>query len=168
MKTRALIRPTDLLRCEHATILTTLEKLETLAADASRGTQLRDERAWGVTSFLVSYLQNFHLEKEDHLLFPALRDAGMPADDGPLQGLKQEHEAARVLLREMVDEVGNGLNDPSAFARASHSLIDLMRAHIRKENGALFIAAEDLLDEGAKLELLQAFRARGTHGPFVE
>src|SRR5690606_19539549 len=86
LKTRALIRPTDLLRCEHATILTTLEKLETLAADTSRGTQLRDERAWGVTSFLVSYLQNFHLEKEDHLLFPALRDAGMPADDGPLQG----------------------------------------------------------------------------------
>ena len=167
MRSQALIRPTDLLRCEHATIMGALEKLEALTGELSRGDLLQSERASALTAFLVSYLENFHLEKEERLLFPALRDAGMPEHIGPLPVLLGEHEKARHLLRVMVEAVAGGLDDAGEFVAAADEFVGLMRVHIRKENGALFIAAEDLLDDRAKLDLLEAFRARGTHRPFI-
>jgi regulator of cell morphogenesis and NO signaling len=92
-----------------------------------------------------------HMEKEERVLFPALRaiEAGAAARplDGPIEQMVHEHDEAAALLREMRSLTG-GFTPPmdacTSFRVLMHGLAALekdLHRHVHKENNILFPAA---------------------------
>lgn len=143
--------PLEILRREHELILSALTTLVRLAGRIGAG-----ERPRRNFDRLIDFFEHFadgcHHAKEEQLLFPALIEAGLPGDDGPLLVLSREHEAARRLLahlRATLDDLGDK-HRRNAFVDAVEVYVDLVTQHVEKENRVLFRAAERLLDDDAR------------------
>lgn len=136
------------LRDEHRVILGVLLALQAqLAASRTTGTVptrfLRD-----VIEFSTSFIDRCHHGKEEGCLFPCLQRNGMAADGGLLGVLLDEHTTGRDLVRrigdalqryEAGDEAAGDVLDPA------DAYIDLLRAHIIKEDDLLFPMGDGLM-----------------------
>ncbi len=134
----------DELTHDHEAILSALNILDAMvgrlgSADAPSVEDLRS-----FIGFLKEFADKCHHGKEEGILFPALTDAGMPKQGGPVAVMLSEHVEGRTLIKEMEQAV-SGTLDTAAFARASHGYAELLRAHIAKENSVLFPMAERFL-----------------------
>ena len=93
---------------------------------------------------LVAYLEGeveAHFACEEHGLFPVLaRDATLPAHTRAL--LLEEHAAARAQHAELAEALRHG--SVARQVRAAENLIDLLRAHVAKEDAVLTVAAATL------------------------
>lgn len=93
---------------------------------------------------LLAYLETeveAHFACEEHGLFPVLaRDATLPADAWRL--LVDEHAAARGRYAELADALRHG--SVARQVAAAEDLIDLLRAHVAKEDAVLTVAAATL------------------------
>lgn len=122
---------------EHALILEVLDSLDGFNGEpAELGPYGR---------FFAEYVDLYHHEKEEQILFQAMHDAGLPIDMGPLGCMMYEHEAGRSLVRLMREAATEcGWDNPRrAQVRAAiHEFIDLLRMHIQKENQALYPMAK--------------------------
>jgi hemerythrin-like domain-containing protein len=153
-----VMEPTDLLRHEHELILSALRTLDTLArrvADGERPRRNFDR----LFDFFDHFADGCHHVKEEQLLFPALSEAGLPANDAPLLGLMREHEAGRRLLahiRATVDDLGDK-DRRRAFVEAVGAYVHLLAQHIEKENRILFRVAEELLDVDVRSSIGERF-----------
>lgn len=154
---------TDVLRREHAVILDVLDNLESLTRRLRAGGDLPSGDVANIMRFLSGYLDQFHHDKEESLLFPALLEAGMSERVGPIPVMLHEHDLGRRLVGTLSDVAANGLIDRESFIAAATGFVELMRAHIRKEDNALFVMAEQVLSDERKQALLQAFSERGDY-----
>ncbi len=159
--------PTDQLREEHENILSILDDLDALSLQLGRDPAGLAPRAAKLARFILEYVDEFHHEKEEQFLFPAMKAAGMPYEGGPLPVMLQEHELGRGLVRTLVETSAAGLPNVEAFQAAAAGFSDLMRNHIRKENNALFMMADRVLPPNVKRDLVELFESRGT-GPTLE
>lgn len=93
---------------------------------------------------LLAYLESEveeHFTLEEHGLFPVLaRDPTLPSDTLPL--LVGEHARARAQHRALGEALRHG--SVASQVRAAETLIDLLRAHVAKEDGVLAVAAATL------------------------
>ncbi len=93
---------------------------------------------------LLAYLESEvegHFACEERGLFPVLaREALLPADTRAL--LIEEHAAARAQRAELGAALRHG--SVASQVRAAETLIDLLRAHVAKEDGVLAVAAATL------------------------
>ena len=143
----AAVTATAVLRDEHRVILKALDVLEA-AADRLAVDMPVPASAWAaLLDWCVAFADARHHAKEERLLFPALEAVGLPRAGGPIGVMLEEHEIGRGLVRDMRE----GPADVRA-ARARR-YVDLLRAHIDKENDVLFELADALLD-GARAEAL--------------
>jgi hemerythrin-like domain-containing protein len=136
---------TSRLREEHEHILEVAGALATLvsAAEAAR---------WDIEAFAdcVTFIRLFadacHHGKEEDLLFPALEQAGMPHDQGPIAVMLHEHQQGRAYARHMAGALdGARAGDPQARAtlrNAAVAYVNLIRGHIAKEDNVLFEMAD--------------------------
>ncbi|HVO26405.1 MAG TPA: hemerythrin domain-containing protein [Candidatus Margulisiibacteriota bacterium] len=85
-----------------------------------------------------------HFVIEEQALFPLLARY-LGEDDGPLAVMNTEHAAFRELLAALTTAVRSGQSDAQR-ARAGE-LVQLLRAHIAKEDQVLFPMAARLLSE---------------------
>jgi hemerythrin-like domain-containing protein len=132
--------PIDVLREEHAIILRGLDVLEAAVRRSEDGHDLpvswwADALAW----FQVFADRNHH-GKEEGALFPAMVKAGAPSGSGPIDVMLEEHDEGRALLRAMA------AGPPSERTRAARRYAQLLRNHIDKEQGIVFLLAEAVLD----------------------
>jgi len=68
--------------------------------------------------FLVNYADGVHHAKEEDILFPALEEAGIPVQQGPIGVMLQDHTVARKLVREMRSALEEDPEeDPGVHAR---------------------------------------------------
>lgn len=141
----------DDLKHEHEAILSALKILEKMVA-ASEGKE-RGELKEDVMSF-VQFIKEFadkcHHGKEEGILFPVLKECGIPEKNGPLGVMLAEHAEGRKFIKKMEDSVAFTF-DRSGFAAAADEYINLLRSHIQKENNVLFPMAEKAV-ESARLE----------------
>lgn len=97
---------------------------------------------------LLKYLESEvdgHFTSEEHGLFPVLaRETLLPADTRAL--LIEEHAAARAQRAELADALRHG--SVARQVGAAETLIDLLRAHVAKEDGVLAVAAATLSAAG--------------------
>ncbi len=161
---------TAVLREEHRRILEVLEALERTLDAAPDG-------AWdrGFVSDCIAFFRLFadacHHGKEEDVLFPALAEAGMPADRGPIAVMLREHEEGRALVARMADAYARTEDGPAhartqdgpahdprgreggdprrELERAAREYIALLRGHILKEDGILFEMADMALSGAA-------------------
>jgi hemerythrin-like domain-containing protein len=110
--------------------------------------------------FIQGFADGFHHAKEETYLFPALEQAGIRNEHGPLAFLSNEHETERKLLGELELAVADYRRDLAAagkFVSAALLYKDHLIGHMQHEDATLFRLAEEVLDDQVKDALIRAF-----------
>ena len=151
--------PTTLLRQEHELILEVAGALAGMLAADDR--PLNHDTVTHCITFFRLFADACHHGKEEDLLFPALAAHGLPQEGGPVAVMLQEHEEGRALVRAMATslegarESGSGAAED--LANAAAEFIELITAHIDKENNILFNIADQLIKGPACDNLCAAY-----------
>jgi hemerythrin-like domain-containing protein len=86
-----------------------------------------------------------------------MEQAGIPKEGGPIGQMLHEHEQGRAFIRGMKQALGGENVDAGAFRTNASGYIELLRAHIEKENEILFPMGDRFLPPEKQQELLEAF-----------
>jgi len=153
--------PTRILRDQHRKILKIADVLEEVLSREPEPGDWDYDAIGDCVSFIRLYADALHHGKEEALLFPELESLGMPRDAGPIAVMLYEHEQGRAFAKAMADATEparSGDRDAQNRLRnAGHGYIDLMRAHINKENNVLFNMADQMIAEPACRSLCAAY-----------
>jgi hemerythrin-like domain-containing protein len=152
--------PTQVLMAEHELILQALDALEKKVAAIQAGAA--PDRAYFDTAvtFLRGFADKCHHGKEEHLLFKRMTERGFPIQGGPIGVMLSEHEAGRAFIRGIADGAAKLGTDPAAARQIienTRGYIDLLRAHIDKENTVLFPMADRALGPEDQAYLAKEF-----------
>lgn len=131
---------------DHARILESMDMLEAAIKD-----YLVDKEK--IKEFL-EFTENFsepHHKKEEQVLFPKLKEKGMPEENGPIGMMLFEHGIKRSYVDNLKDALFD--NDEESIRNNSGAIIDLMRDHIYKEDNILYPCAKDILSNEEMLEI---------------
>ncbi len=102
--------------------------------------------------FLETYAGRWHHQREEGVLFPALRDhALLPADRGPIAVLLNDHAAGASALRSMRQSLDDA--NLGEFERVAVDYSRALWAHIDAENSVLFPESEQQLRRNQIVEL---------------
>jgi hemerythrin-like domain-containing protein len=145
---------TGVLRAEHQLILEVASVLErAIDGGGTDGEALGDSVA-----FFRLFADACHHGKEEDLLFPALQAEGMPAEVGPIAVMLEEHRIGREFVGRMAESLPAAETAAGAeFTDAARGYIDLIRAHIAKEDGILFEMADGMVVGPACKELCSRY-----------
>jgi len=159
------MKPTDLLKEEHHGVQLSLRVLEKLCEKFSDERDADKSAYAGDLARLIDFFRVFvdkcHHAKEEEILFPALIEAGLPKEGGPVQVMLQEHE----LGRKLVSELDMGLHnfqttqkkDLDDLIGPAKNYIQLLTAHIDKEDNVLYPLADAKLPGTLQTEMIEAF-----------
>jgi len=146
------MKPTEELKAEHGGILRMLEILQTIVGKMGSGKEFPEEHIKQIMEFLKVFVDKCHHGKEEEFLFPALEEAGVPREGGPIGVMLEEHQTGRELIGKMdasLEGLGTGSIDAeSTFKEAAETYIELLRQHIDKENNFLFPMADERPSQG--------------------
>ena len=151
---------TQQLRDEHEGIKTVLTVLEHLAGEMAMGRSVQIGHLAQIVDFLRTFADACHHGKEEEHLFPALNAAGLPGEGGPVGVMLHEHTLGRAHIRGMVEaleQLQAGEDAGEDFARHALAYVELLRAHIDKENNILFTMAEHILPPPVHVRLAESF-----------
>jgi len=154
------MQATQQLREEHEGIKVVLAVLEHLAGEMRQGRAVKTEHLEQILDFLRTFADRCHHGKEEDELFPALANIGIPVEGGPIGMMLIEHTEGREYICGMGEALARlhaGESAHEAFARNARGYVDLLRAHINKENMVLFVMAEMHLPVAEDARLTAAF-----------
>jgi hemerythrin-like domain-containing protein len=158
----AAMTPTDVLRHEHEVVLLILDAAESEGRTAETGGRPDTARLGRMIDFFRNFVDRCHHAKEERHLFPRVRERSPVAATAPLAVLIREHEEGRRLVKEIADAVARlDAGQAEAVADIAEHVIayvDLMKAHIDKEDNILFPLAERVLRAEDRQSLLAAFQ----------
>jgi hemerythrin-like domain-containing protein len=140
--------PTQVLMAEHELILQALDALEKKVAAIQAGAAPDRTYFEKAVSFLRTFADKCHHGKEENLLFKRMAERGFPVQSGPLAVMLADHDAGRAFIRGIADGAAKLGTDPVAakqIVENARGYIDLLRAHIDKENNVLFPMADRAL-----------------------
>lgn len=153
--------PTEELMNEHRAILSALDVTEAICRQIDEGKPCPADDVARILEFLKTFADRCHHAKEENLLFPALEEAGVPKERGPIGVMLSEHALGRKyisLMSEALEGVrSHSVSAPGALASNARAYINLLRAHIMKENEVLFPLAERRLSAVVQENLSSAF-----------
>jgi hemerythrin-like domain-containing protein len=153
--------PTETLKHEHQIILVVLDAAEREARLMEGEGQLRAHRVEQMVDFFRNFADRCHHAKEEKLLFVKMHERGMPLQGGPLAAMLHEHDQGRRRVSAVADALAAASNDdPASIAAVRDNLlgyVQLLRAHIAKEDGVLFPMADQILAPQDQEELTAAF-----------
>ncbi len=144
------------LRQEHEGILFGLQILEAMDRQIQAGQPVETGDLQQMIQFLRLFADKCHHGKEEGLYFPSLAAAGVPTERGPIGQMLLEHEQGRALIRQMARAAGDPVSR-QAFAQAADGYIQLLRAHIDKENQVLFMLGDQMIPAAEQDRLLAEF-----------
>ncbi len=140
----------EILYEEHDHILAMLNILEKIVDQAENTGHLDPAHFEKAVIFLKGYADGCHHGKEEDMLFPALVDAGVPRENGPVGVMLHEHKVGREFIAGMsqsLEGFKSGVHSMlNGITENSRNYIDLLRNHIGKENRILFPMAERVLE----------------------
>jgi hemerythrin-like domain-containing protein len=156
-----MMKPTEQLMHEHEAIKLVLAVLEKLGSKLSSGMTVDAADMDGILEFITVFSDRCHHGKEEGFLFPALIAAGLPGDGGPIAVMLSEHEQGRSCVKQMIECWRRYQAGDKAAARqlaeAAAGYIELLNAHIQKENTVLFPIAERVLSAETGQKILDEF-----------
>lgn len=152
------LSPTQQLMEDHELILQVLDVMERSTQKIAKGEEIQFAHWEYFIQFAREFSDGLHHHKEEELLFPALVQAGLPSEDGPIACMLSEHEQGREYIRNIAlaleqCQAGEKSARLKMIENASE-YIYLLRQHITKENQILFLMAEKLLSISEKKKLL--------------
>jgi len=132
------------LRRDHDLIEKVIKAMEITIQLLENGKQIPESILNPVIDFSKNFTDVCHHSKEENALFPALEQAGMPRNMGPIAIMLMDHERSRELGKFMESSAKEYINSGS-----SKNLVDYMKQyvehiteHLWKENNRLFLMAE--------------------------
>lgn len=157
------MHPTEILSQEHRIIEHMLDALEEQIRAMEAGQPFPRRFFDEALDFFRNFADGCHHAKEENLLFPRMKERGVPERGGPIGVMLAEHDQGRAYLkavRENLDAAGQG----SAEARQrivanSAGYIGMLRQHIQKEDNILFRMARMVLQPDDVAELGREFAA---------
>ena len=157
------MKPTEVLMNEHSAILIVLSVMRKIANDIRSGNHYDLTHLDKIVEFLRVFADRCHHAKEEKILFPAMEDAGISRDNGPVGVMLYEHTLGRELIATMMECLSNARNgneDERENTRLADAMIEyanLLENHIAKENNILFPMADHVLQEEVQLEVARQF-----------
>ncbi len=154
--------PIETLVGEHEVISKVLDAVDaTLRRELSDPSRFDRDTYDLAFAFFAEFADRWHHAKEEGILFPELERLGIAAEGGPIGCMLREHDEGRAFVR----TVREGLKAHAPGDRTIESLVrgtaaryvELLRAHIYKENEALFVMADRVLPETVRNELRLRF-----------
>jgi hemerythrin-like domain-containing protein len=154
------MKATAILVHEHEVIGRALAVLDSLAIRLAGGESVPVETLEELIEFFTVFADGCHHAKEEGILFPALKAAGVPDDQGPTALLLEEHAHGRRLIGRLRRDVGAAGSDAEArqrFVTAAREYVALLEQHIAMENEVYFPEADAVLTEAADRLITAAF-----------
>ena len=152
---------TNELRTEHRAIERMLAILETAAQRLEHGERVRPEVFRQSVDFVRNFADRCHHAKEEENLFPRLEARGVPRQGGPIGVMLFEHDEGRAFVGAIAGAIDvydrDGQAAAQAIAENARGYVDLLRAHIAKEDNVLFPMADRVLSAADQAELEQRF-----------
>lgn len=144
----------EILMREHRNIERVVAALETAAARLASGGTVRPAFFGEAAGFFAAYADGVHHAKEEGVLFGAIVQSGMPANQGPIPVMLEEHVEARACTRAL-RTAGQRLEAGEAGAAravvaAARRYAALIRDHIAKEDEVLFPMAAQMMSPDAE------------------
>jgi hemerythrin-like domain-containing protein len=154
--------PTAELKDEHLGVMTVLAVLAVMCGRLEGGEAAATGHLAQVLEFLRVFVDKCHHGKEEDYLFPALERGGMAHDSGPIAVMLAEHAHGRHLVN-LLGQALDGLAQarPGAAAdllTAGREYIELLRAHIHKEESVLFPLADIRLGQAEQEAMAEDFQ----------
>lgn len=173
------MKPVEILMQEHRVIEVALSCLEAMVEKTEIEKRLEREPAEQIIDLIRNFADRCHHGKEEDRLFPAMVAKGMPSEGGPIGVMLMEHDMGREFVRQMANNIDAAANGDAAslqeFTQAAHGYINLLRAHIQKEDRILFPMADRFLDDDDQKKLLAEFEhvesdhmGAGTHERYLK
>lgn len=151
------MKASDDLRKEHEAVLFALKILEKMSQVHKTTGSLDIKDAAGMVEFLRVFADKCHHGKEEGFLFPAYESRGVPRENGPIGAMLYEHELGRSYIQGMDKALHQSPANAVVFFGQAQKYIDLLKAHIEKENNVLFPLGDNFLSTEANSTLLEQF-----------
>ena len=172
------MQPIDILMTEHRVIEQVLSCLEKMSEQALREEKLDCAAAKDAVGFFRFFADRCHHAKEEAHLFPLLEAKGFSQENGPTGVMLYEHEQGRHHIRSMGEAIEPAsLGDPAAcdrFVQHAQAYVELLRAHINKEDHCLFAMANKVMTDADRASLLESFvtveheEGEGSHEKYLQ
>jgi hemerythrin-like domain-containing protein len=138
-----------------------LRILESSCERLESGEEVSSEHLGQMLDFIKIFVDKCHHGKEEDLLFPAMEEAGIPREGGPIGVMFAEHDMGRGYVRAMSDAlVKYKAGDPQASAEIienARAYTALLNRHIQKEDNILYRMADMRIPKQKQDELLEGF-----------
>lgn len=153
--------PTETLEHEHKVILLVLEAAERQVRTIQAAGEIDLARLRKFVEFFRNFVDRCHHAKEENHLFVMLQQRGMPAQNSPVAVLLAEHDQGRKMVAAIDQALTAGpAAAPQVVTAVTTNLtayVQLLQAHIDKENNVLYPLANRLLNPADQQRLAQAF-----------
>ena len=149
------------LKAEHQAVLLTIRILDQITIKLEAGQVIDVSHLDQIIEFLQVFVDKCHHGKEEKVLFPAMEEAGIPREGGPIGAMLHEHEQGRSFVqgfRNGVEDYRVGKED--ALDKITENVQNygrLLTAHIDKENNVLYVMAERVLSADKMAEISKSF-----------
>ena len=165
---------TEVLKHEHQIILLVLRGAEREVQSIAATENIHPDKVEQMVDFFRAFADRCHHAKEENLLFVRMQEKGMPVEHGPIAVMLAEHREGRRLVKAVADALPRAkAGDADAIAVVSENLsgyVELLRAHIAKEDNVLYPMADRLFTPQDQHALVEAFEkvereemGEGTH-----
>ena len=135
---------TTSLRRDHELIEKVIKSMEATVQLLSDGKQIPEFVLLPVIDFTKNFTDVCHHSKEEKSLFPALEQAGLPTNMGPIAMMLMDHERSREIGTAMEQSAKEYLSsgDSTKLISDMHQYVEHITEHLWKENNKLFMMAE--------------------------
>lgn len=173
------MNPSETLKHEHKIVLLVLKGAELISQTINEGGEADIDTVKRMVDFFREFTDRCHHSKEEKHLFPRLEERGVQNQGGPIGTMLHEHELGRARVRAIADAAdktaAGDASAPVTLAENLSAYVELLRAHIDKEDNVLFPMGDRVLTEDDKRELADAFEkieaeemGEGTHEQYHE
>ena len=155
------MKPTTQLTEEHNVIKRMIRVLSSVSERIENGEDVEPEHLSQMIDFIRTYADKCHHAKEEDLLFPAMEEAGIPRERGPIGVMLSDHDKGRAYVRgmdEALEEYSKGTGGArKMFADNARGYMALLLAHIDKEDNVLYVMADRHISDSRQEELARDF-----------
>lgn len=151
----------DDLKADHEDMRTMVAVMLEMSNRLETGQDVPPDDIRTLLQYLDTFVTRSHHMKEEELLFPALEEAGLKRDGGPLEIMSAEHQLEVNFLAGLAQAASRLHNgDPTAAAMVAQYARDyaaLLSRDMEQEDTLIYPLAEQQLPQRTQDELVQQF-----------
>ena len=140
------------LRRDHELIEKVIKAMESTIQLLNDNKQIPESILLPVIDFSKNFTDVCHHSKEEKSLFPALEQAGLPTNMGPIAMMLIDHQRSREIGTQMEESAKEYLSsgDSTKLISDMQEYTEHITEHLWKENNKLFMMAEARLQNVSK------------------